>query len=142
MGREAYFGGSMQAVAREKSQEPFGKEGGLHDWTAQGALASDELDKQIFSIPLNAMSEIIEDESVFHIVRVLERQEAGFTPLSEVQDEIRSMIRKSKIAKSQVEVMETMRGMIPVWSLFPDDVPGAQPLPASIARRYSVSKQR
>ncbi len=142
MGREAYFGGSMQAVAREKSQEPFGSQGGVHDWTAQGALASDELDNQIFSIPLNAMSEIIEDENGFHIVRVLERQQAGFTPLSEVQDEIRSTIRKSKIAKSQVEVMETMRGMIPVWSLFPDDVPGAKPLPASIARRYSVSKQR
>lgn len=142
MGREAYFGGSMQAVAREKSQEPFAKEGGVHDWTAQGSLASDALDKQIFSIPLNAMSEIIEDDLGYHIVRVLERQPAGVVPLSEVQDEIRSKIREEKIAKSQREVMESMQVMVPVWSLFPDDTPGAKPLPQSIARRYSATKTR
>jgi hypothetical protein len=142
MGREAYFGGSMQAVAREKSQEPFAKEGGLHDWTAQGALASDEIDKQVFSIPLNAMSEIVEDESGYHIVRVLEREAAGVIPLSEIQDEIRSKIREEKIVKSQREVMESMQVMVPVWSLFPDDTPGAKPLPESIARRYSATKTR
>jgi parvulin-like peptidyl-prolyl isomerase len=142
MGREAYFGGSLQAVAREKSQEPFAKEGGVHDWTAQGALASDALDKQIFSIPLNAMSEIIEDDLGFHIIRVLERQQAGVTPLSEVQDEIRATLRQEKIAKSQREVMENMKVMIPVWSLFPDDTPGAKPLPESIARRNPATKQR
>ena len=142
MGREAYYGGSMQAVAREKSQEPFAKEGGVHDWTAQGALASEAIDKQIFSIPLNAMSEIIEDDLGFHIVRVLERQEAGVTPLSEVQDEIRAAVRQEKIAKSQSEVMETMQVMIPVWSMFPDDLAGAKPLPDSIARRNSSSKNR
>ena len=142
MGREAYFGGSLQAVARDKSQEPFAKEGGVHDWTAQGALASDALDKQIFSIPLNAMSEIIEDDLGFHIIRVLERQQAGVTPLSEVQDEIRATLRQEKIAKSQREVMENMKVMIPVWSLFPDDTPGAKPLPESIARRNAATKQR
>ena len=31
--------------------------------------------------------------------------------------------------------MENMKVMIPVWSLFPDDTPGAKPLPDSIARR-------
>ena len=91
----------MAAVSRRlpatKSQEPFAKEGGVHDWTAQGALASDELDKQIFSIPLNAMSEIIEDERGFHIIRVLERQQAGLTPLSEVQDEIRATFGRRKL---------------------------------------------
>lgn len=142
MGREAYYGGSMQAVAREKSQEPFAKTGGVHDWTARGALASDPIDQQLFSIPLDAMSEIIEDDLGFHIIRVLERHDAGVTPLSEVQDEIRASIREQKIAKSQREVMETMQLKIPVWSLFPDDVPGAKPLPQSIARRHSSTKTR
>ena len=88
------------------------------------------------------MSEIIEDNLGFHIVRVLERQEAGVTPLSEVQDEIRSLVRQEKIDKSQREVMETMQVMIPVWSMFPDDMPGAKPLPESVARRYSATKNR
>ncbi|WP_246145908.1 peptidylprolyl isomerase [Rubripirellula lacrimiformis] len=134
MGREAYFGGNMQAVAREKSQEPFASKGGLHDWTTKGSLASSALDQQIFSIPLNEMSEIIKDTDGLHIVRVLEREEAGVTPLSKVQDEIREKIRAEKIQQSQVEVMEAMHKRIPVWSLFPDDTPGANPLPTSVSR--------
>ena len=143
MGREAYFGGSMQAVARQSSQEPFASRGGLHEWTSKGALASDPIDQQVFSIPLNAMSEIIEDQDGYHIIRVLDRQDAGITPVSEVQDSIRGIIRKEKIAESQRQVLDQMQVMVPVWSLFPEDTPGAEPLPLSIANRYSdVTKRR
>lgn len=142
MGREAYFGGSMQSVAREKSQEPFASRGGMHDWTTQGALASDPIDQQLFSIPLNAMSEIIEDQDGYHIIRVLDRQEAGVVPLSEVQDTIRATIRENKISESQREVMDQMQVLVPVWSLFPEDTPGAKSLPESIAGRYSDSTVR
>ncbi|MFK8113869.1 MAG: peptidylprolyl isomerase [Rubripirellula sp.] len=137
MGREAYFGGNVQAVAKAKSQEPFASSGGLHAWTTKGALASDKLNDQIFSIPLNELSEIIEDADGLHIVRVLEREEAGITPLSKVQDEIRSTIRQGKITESQKAVMETMQDRIPVWSLFPQDTPGAKAMPTRSARRPS-----
>ncbi|WP_442509652.1 peptidylprolyl isomerase [Novipirellula sp. SH528] len=139
MGREAYFGGNLQAVARSKSQEPFASSGGLHDWTAKGSLASDVLDQQIFSLPLNAMSEIITDETGYHILRVLDRREAGFNPLSGVQDEIRAKIREQKITDSQKNVMKDMQKRVQVWSLFPEDVDGAKPLPTSIAWRPNDS---
>lgn len=130
MGREVYYGsGNMQPVARQKSQEPLAKSGGVHDWTEQGALASTELDREIFSIELDAMSNIIEDEQGFHIVRVIDRQQAGVLPLSEVQDEIRAKLRKDKIAKSQRQVLEDVHSRVPVWSIFPDDIPGARPMP-------------
>ncbi|TWT80690.1 periplasmic folding chaperone [Planctomycetes bacterium CA13] len=142
MGREAYFGGNMQAVAREKSEEPFASSGGLHEWTKKGSLASDVLDSQVFQLPLNAMSEVIADGDGLHIVRVLGRREAGFTPLSEVQDEIRSKIREGKIAESQTTVMKEMEKRIPVWTLFPSDIPGAKPLPKSIASRQINSSAK
>ncbi len=135
MGREAYFGGNLQAVARERSQEPFAKSGGLHEWTTKGSLASTKLEQQIFSIPLNAMSEIIQDEEGLHIIRVLGREEAGNEPLSEVQDQIRAKIREEKIMTSQKEALKDMQVRIPVWSLFPEDTPGALPLPVSVADR-------
>ena len=142
MGKQAYFGGNMQAVAREKSEEPLAGKGGLHDWTAKGSLASEPLDEQIFSIPLNQMSEIIEDDDALHIIRVLERTPAGVVSISEVQDEIRAKIRKEKIATSQVEVMQKMRDRIPVWTLFPSDIPGANPLPPILASRHQATKVR
>lgn len=136
MGREAYFGGeTMQPVARARSQEPFAKQGGLHDWTSQGSLVSQPLDEQIFSIPLGKMSNIIEDEDGLHIVRVLEREPAGVTPRSEVQEAIRATIQEQKIEEAQKKVFEEMTERIPVWSLFPEDTPGAKPLPESIAKR-------
>ncbi len=132
MGREALYGGNLQAVARAKSQEPFASNGGLHDWTAKGSLASQVLDDQIFLLPLNKMSQVIEDADGLHIVRVLEREDEGVTSLADVQDEIRSKLRQQKINESQMEVMESMRDRVPVWSLFPDDIPGAKMLPTSV----------
>jgi len=142
MGREAYYGGNLQAVARAKSEEPFADQGGLHDWTAKDSLASEPLNQEIFSIPLNEMSEIIEDDTALHIVRVLERTEAGKISLKEVQDDIRTKIRKEKIAKSQAALMREMQKRIPVWSLFPDDVPGAKPLPENLASRHQATDVR
>tara|TARA_R110002049_G_scaffold72490_2_gene187187 strand:+ start:217073 stop:218332 length:1260 start_codon:yes stop_codon:yes gene_type:complete len=134
MGREAYFGGNVQAVARDKSQGPFADKGGLHDWTTKGALASTILDEQIFSLPLNAMSQIIEDEQGYHIVRILDRKEAGITPLKDVQEAIREKLQKEKIMDSERKAMASMRERVPVWSIFPDDVPGAKPLPQIATR--------
>ena len=85
------------------------------------------------------MSEIITDETGYHILRVLDRREAGFNPLSGVQDEIRAKIREQKITDSQKNVMKDMQKRVQVWSLFPEDVDGAKPLPTSIARRPNDS---
>jgi parvulin-like peptidyl-prolyl isomerase len=139
MGKEAYYGGNMQAVARQYSHEPFAAKGGLHDWTARGALASEAIDSQIFSLPIGRMSEVIQDELGLHILRVLDRKPAGITPLSEVQDQIRTNIREEKVAKSQQEALEGIRDKVAVWSIYPQDVPGAKPLPTSMIAQHTGS---
>ncbi|MEM6689670.1 MAG: peptidyl-prolyl cis-trans isomerase [Planctomycetota bacterium] len=128
MGNEAFFGGSIAAVAREKSQEPFASDGGLHEWTSRGSLASEVLENEIFTMDVGLLSRVLEDASGLHIIRVLEREEAGVTPLSQVQDEIRAKIRKRKVEEAQQAVMVKIQGRVPVWSIFPNDVPGALPL--------------
>ncbi|QDV42985.1 peptidylprolyl isomerase [Stieleria neptunia] len=134
MGREVYYNEGWKELARKRSEEPFAADGGQHDWTSKGSLASKPIEEQVFSIPLDKMSEIIEDEQGLHIIKVLERKEAGVTPLADVQDEIREQIKKEKIAASQTAMMQEMRKKVPVWSIYPDDVPGAKPLrPTSIA---------
>ncbi len=75
MGDRVLLGGQrFAAVAREFSHAPDAGRGGLHDWTTQGSLVSKPLDAALFSLPLNALSDIIEDEDGFHIIRVLERR--------------------------------------------------------------------
>ena len=129
MAREAYYGGNLRAVAKRQSHDAYAAQGGVHDWTARGSLVSEKLDTTVFTIPLNKMSEIIEDERGYHVVRVMDRQPAGLIPLAEVRDEIRAAIRKEKVARSQEEAMKSMHEKIPVWSLYPDDFPDAMPMP-------------
>ncbi|MEM9827400.1 MAG: peptidylprolyl isomerase [Planctomycetota bacterium] len=133
MALEALYGGNLQAVARKMSHGSYANQGGVHDWTAKGSLVSEPINATIFLIPENKMSEIIEDQRGFHVVRVLGRKAAGYTPLAEVQDEIRNTIQKQKIAKSQEKTLRRMHKMIPVWSMFPGDIPGAMPLPGTAA---------
>lgn len=137
MGNEAYYG-RMDIVAKKKSEEPFASDGGQHDWTTQGSLVSKPIDEAIFSIPLNKMSEIIPDDQGMHIVRVIERKAAGVRPLADVQDEIREAIKKKKVVESQKKMLEDLRERVPVWSIYPDDVPGAKPL--RVINQASTSK--
>lgn len=135
MGREAYFGGSMQAVARAKSQEPFAARGGVHDWTTRGSLASSKLEDEIYSLPLGVMSEVIEDEVGMHIVRVLERRPAGVKPISEMQDEIREKLKEQKIEAAIKKVTDEMTRRVPVWTIFPDDIEGSYELATTPAAK-------
>lgn len=128
MGREAYFGGSMQAVAKLKSHEPFAARGGVHDWTARGSLASTKLDDQIFTLPIGVMSEVVEDGVGMHIVRVLDRKPAGVKPISELQDEIREKLKQEKIEAAIKKVTSEMTLRVAVWSIYHEDIPGALPL--------------
>lgn len=128
MGREAYFGGSMQAVAKLKSHEPFAPRGGVHDWTARGSLASSKLDEQIFSLPIGVMSEVVEDEVGLHIIRVLERKPSGVRSISELQEEIREKLKQQKIEAAIKKATSETTARVAVWSIYHEDIPGALPL--------------
>ncbi len=141
MGNEALFGGNMQAVAKKKSQEPFASAGGLHDWTRRGSLVSKNLEDQIFQLPLNKMSPFIEDDDGLHIVRVLDRKDAGIQPISEVQDQVREKIRQRKIKESEDKLLADMQTKVPVWTIFPDDVQGAMPLGRTAANTSLGSRR-
>ena len=134
MARTVYYNKGWKRMAKENSEEPFAVDGGQHDWTTQGALASKPLDEQIFSLPLDRMSEVIEDDVGLHIIRVIERKPAGTTPLADVQDRIREKLKKEKVAAAQSKMLEQMRAKVPVWSIFADDFPDAKPLrPTQVA---------
>src|SRR5690606_6441175 len=79
-------------VAKAHSQEFAADEGGQHDWSTQGSLRSTKLEAALYSIPIGAMSRIVEDEEGCHIVRVLEREEAVTTPFIDVQPEIKKAL--------------------------------------------------
>lgn len=122
MGNRVRFGASLAEVATQGSQEAAASRGGFHDWTSQGSLVSEEIDSAIFSLPPNALSPIIEDARGYHIVRVLDRREAGFVPFSEAQEEIEKTLRNERKEKQRTEYLARLRSEIPVWTIFDGQV--------------------
>ncbi len=131
MGNEIFLGGkSFEAVAKSSSQGFTAPNGGLHDWTTQGSLKSKPLDQAIFSIPLNRLSLIIEDDVGFHIIEVLERKDAHVTSFSEAQDDMRDAIVEQKKNKLRDAYRKKVMERTPIWTRWPEDIPGSRSLEA------------
>lgn len=114
IGNQIVYGASMEAVAKKESDGFRSSEGGIHDWTNQGSLASKELDEAIFTLPVGVLSDVIETSRGFHIVRVIERTDAGTKPFLDAQVGIREKLLAQRQAKMVEEHMKKLRKEIPV----------------------------
>ncbi len=133
MGNAVQQGRPFAQVAKELSEGAMASSGGQHDWLTQGSLKSDVLDQALFSLPAGAMSPILEDETGFHIVRVVQREDAYRTPFKEVQDAIREKIKNERRQTQMAEFVERLRQEIPVWTVF--DQPADSAVSAAASKR-------
>lgn len=129
MGNEVYLGGKpFEAVAKEKSQGYSADKGGAFDWTTQGSLKSVELNKAIFSIPLLRLSQVIEDNLGYHIIEVLEREDARTVPFEEAQAEIRDEMVEQKREELRKQYHAKVMARTVIWTRWPEDIPGSRSL--------------
>ena len=117
LGNMVIGGAPLADVAQRHSHGTTAAEGGGRDWTAKGSLVSEELDQAIFRLPVGQLSQIIKTEAGFHIIRVLERTEAGRTPFVEAQVEIREKIRKQRTLQAQNDYINRLKRDIPIWTI-------------------------
>lgn len=105
-------------MAKAKSHGFTAKEGGVHDWTTKGALKAEAIDSELFSLPVGQMSPILESDHAFHIVRVLERKEAGRKPFSEVQADIRDQLKQERFREGVEKYLNELHRTARVWTVF------------------------
>ncbi|MBX3412190.1 MAG: peptidylprolyl isomerase [Pirellulales bacterium] len=118
LGNRVMRGEPFAEVAKSGSDGPTAADGGVRDWTTAGSLASKKLDHAIFSLPIGTLSAILEDDDAFHIVRVIERQEAGRTPFTETQAEIKEKIRAERIQGQAEDYVDEARASVQVSTIF------------------------
>jgi hypothetical protein len=121
-GNEIFQGAPLTDIARKHSDDFSSENGGLNDWTTQGSLASEVLDKAIFVLPIGQLSPILEDATGFHIVRVVERQDLQRKPFGEVQAEIKKKIKAEREGVAMKKYIADLRKRVKVWTIF-DDLP-------------------
>lgn len=129
MGNEVFLGGKpFEAVAKERSQGFTASEGGVVDWTTQGSLKSKPLDQAIFSIPPRLLSQIIEDDIGFHIIEVLEREDAHTVTFEEAQLEMREKLVNAKKSELSQAFRKKVMDRTVIWTRWPEDIPGSRSL--------------
>jgi len=105
-------------VAKKGSEGPTADQGGVRDWTTKGSLVSETLDRALFGLPSGALSPILEDGAQLHIIRVIERKEAGRVPFVDAQDEIEKKILNQNRQERMKEYLARLREQTPVWTVF------------------------
>lgn len=114
---------AFAAIAKASSDGVTADKGGVHKWTTKGALAAERVDEALFTLPPGQMSPILESATGFHIVRVLERKQAGRTPFTaEVQSEIREKIINQRFSAAVSKKMKKLRADSHVWTVFTGDL--------------------
>jgi parvulin-like peptidyl-prolyl isomerase len=114
MGNQVWNNVPFSQVAKASSHGATADEGGLRDWTTQGNLVSGVLDRSVFGLPVGQLSPILRTEDGYHIVRVIEREEAGRTPFLEAQVEIRSKIQHERFNGEYAAYIDRLHRDIPV----------------------------
>jgi len=120
MGNEVLRGAKLRAIAQRSSQESRAAQGGLHEWTVQGSLVSKPIDQAVFNLPSDKLSRIIEDDRGFHIIRVLERREAGRVSFQDAQKDIKEKLRGRKQQEQIENLLKELRDAIPIWTVYTD----------------------
>ena len=115
-------GAAFADIAKAKSDGFTAKAGGLHDWTTKGALQCKAIDDGLFTLKVGQMSSIIDSGPAFHIVRVLERKEAGRKPFTDVQADIRDRLKEQRYQKEAVKYLTKLRQDARIWTAFTGNV--------------------
>ena len=114
IGNRIVHGANFAATAKAHSHGYNASEGGFCDWTTQGALALEEIDKAVFSLPVGELSDLIETKRGFYIVRVIERELASRTSFLDAQVDIKKEIEGEKRKAAYDKYVDKLKKEIPV----------------------------
>jgi parvulin-like peptidyl-prolyl isomerase len=123
LGNQVFTGAPFEEVAKAHSEGVTAANGGDRDWTTKGALVSSSLDEAVFGLPVGKLSRIIEDDEAFHIVRVIEREDASVTPFRDAQVKIKEELSNQDEDGQLQKYLARLEQEIPVWTVFDDKDP-------------------
>lgn len=88
-------GENFAIVANELSDDARRFKGGDRGWVDLAGLA-ESLRSVVLKIPLGEISEVIENQGSRFLLKVVEKQEAGIKPLTEVRQDIEALLKDSE----------------------------------------------
>jgi len=72
----------------------------------------------LFSLPVGTVSQVFQAADGFHLVKVSDRKQAGYTPFEDVQDDIRKTLIKQAKQKATKEVIDRLTREAVIETIF------------------------
>jgi len=102
-------GQDFGSVAKDRSRGPRAQEGGLWDFVRKEVLKYSEVDEALFSLREREMSDIIETELGFFIVKVEEIKPHRVATFEDKQEEIGNLLYKEKFNQAYSQLLVELR---------------------------------
>lgn len=103
---------SFAEVAKKNSQDPgSAPNGGDLDWQTRGAFVK-PVEDAIFSLKKGEISDVIESEFGYHVVKVTDVREAKTKTYDEVKPELEALIKQQQAQRKFAEVAETFSNSV------------------------------
>jgi parvulin-like peptidyl-prolyl isomerase len=105
-------------VAREVSISPEASSGGDLGFFERGVMPED-IERQVFSLPVGQMSRVIQSPYGFHIFKVLDRQEGGARKFAEARERVIADLKRIKEAEAYERWIEKLEAKAAVEIMRP-----------------------
>lgn len=106
--RRALAGEQFELLAANHSQGPGAAQGGDIGFVEKGTMIA-AVDTAAFKLLPGQVSEVIETELGFHIIKAVDKKGAGIKPISAVREEIKAKIEDEKLEKKFEEWISSIR---------------------------------
>ncbi len=102
-------GRSFESLAREYSEDQAGPEGGSLGYFKRGNLP-DALDRAAFALKPGQVSDIVEGEDGYHLLKVYEIKGGRLEPFDKVRDDARQRLLSKKRADALNAILSRLKG--------------------------------
>jgi peptidyl-prolyl cis-trans isomerase D len=105
-------GGKFEDLAKKYSEDPGSKDkGGDLSWITQGQTVP-EFEKTAFSLAPGQVSDLVKTQYGFHIIKVVEKENAHTKPFEEVKDSLRAPLLLSQADKLASDTADKLSAAI------------------------------
>jgi len=109
-------GGDFAALAKESSECPSSANGGDLNYFQRGQMVG-PFEEAAFTLQPGTVSDIVETQFGFHLIKVTEKKDPGVTPYEEIKDRIEKHLKQQKVNEQVVMYVDQLRSTAKIETL-------------------------
>lgn len=109
--KKAKSGANFADLAKQYSDDTTKDKGGDLDWIVRGQTVP-EFEQAAFSLPIGSVSDLVKTQYGFHIIKVMDRQNARTQSLDEVYPQILSALQEDRAQRTAENLSDQIAGQI------------------------------